>query len=105
MVASLFLIGAGQPHLTFTTHHRLTLANTHPLEATLLVQPYKMACFYDLPAELQIQISDYLHSADVKSARAVSRKFRDNAAPALYRSIVACERYQALSAFQNVSLH
>ncbi|KAI4641557.1 hypothetical protein J4E93_007654 [Alternaria ventricosa] len=64
-----------------------------------------MGTFTQLPAELQIQIFDYLHAADVKSARAVSRTFRNNATPALFRSIVACARYQALGAFQNVSLH
>ncbi|KAI4661165.1 uncharacterized protein J4E79_004976 [Alternaria viburni] len=64
-----------------------------------------MGNFTQLPAELQIQIFDYLHAPDVKSARAVSRTFRNNATPALFRSIVACARYQALGAFQNVSLH
>jgi hypothetical protein len=64
-----------------------------------------MACFYDLPAELHFQIFDYLHPSDVKSARAVSKKFRDNATPSLFCSIVACPRYQALGAYQNVSLH
>ncbi|RAR04586.1 mating-type switching protein swi10 [Stemphylium lycopersici] len=39
------------------------------------------------------------------AARAVSRGFRDNATPALFRSVVACARYQALGACQNVSLH
>ena len=62
-----------------------------------------MGHFTLLPAELQIEIFDYLDATDVKSARAVSRKFRDNATPALFRSIVACARYQALGAFQNVS--
>ncbi|KAF1946095.1 hypothetical protein EJ02DRAFT_500233 [Clathrospora elynae] len=47
----------------------------------------------------------YLQAVHVKAARAVSRKFRDNATPALFRSIVACARYKALGAFQNVSLH
>lgn len=76
---------------------------------TLLAAKYhqslspKMSQFKQLPAELQIQIFDYLHAADVKSARAVSRTFRNNATPALFRSIVACARYQALGAFQNVS--
>jgi hypothetical protein len=64
-----------------------------------------MARFGSLPAELQIEIFDYLQAVDVKAARAVSRRFRDNATPALFRSIVACPRYQALGAFQNVSLH
>ena len=64
-----------------------------------------MARFYKLPAELQIQIFDCLHAADIKRARAVSKKFRDNATPALFRSVVACARYQALGALQNVSLH
>jgi hypothetical protein len=63
------------------------------------------AYFYKLPAELQIQVFDYLHAADIKRARAVSRKFRDNTTPALFRRVVACARYQALGALQNVSLH
>lgn len=62
-----------------------------------------MGLFNRLPAELQIEIFDYLPATDVKAARAVSRTFRDNATPALFRSIVACARYQALGAFQNVS--
>ncbi|KAG9186562.1 hypothetical protein G6011_09670 [Alternaria panax] len=66
---------------------------------------HKMDPFMRLPAELQIEIFDYLPATDVKAARAVSRTFRDNATPALFRSIVACARYQALGAFQNVSLH
>jgi hypothetical protein len=64
-----------------------------------------MARFYELPAELQIQIFDYLDAADIKRVRAVSKKFRDNATPPLFCSIVVCPRYQALGAFQNVSLH
>ncbi|CAN9186101.1 unnamed protein product [Alternaria alternata] len=64
-----------------------------------------MGLFNRLPAELQIEIFDYLPATDVKAARAVSRTFRDNATPALFCSIVACARYQALGAFQNVSLH
>lgn len=64
-----------------------------------------MARFYELPAELQIQTFDYLDAADIKRVRAVSKKCRDNATPPLFRSIVACPRYQALGAFQNVSLH
>lgn len=64
-----------------------------------------MGHFAFLPAELQIQIFDYLGTIDVKAARAVSRGFRDNATPALFRSVVACARYQALGACQNVSLH
>ena len=64
-----------------------------------------MGHFTALPAELQIDIFDRLQTVDIKAARAVSRKFRDNATPSLFRSIVACPRYQALGAFQNISLH
>jgi len=64
-----------------------------------------MGHFAFLPAELQIQIFDYLGTVDVKAARAVSTRFRDNATPALFRGVVACARYQALGACQNVSLH
>jgi hypothetical protein len=93
------------PHTSPLQHTTDLLLRTLILSVQRFSQPYMMACFFDLPAELQIQIFDYLHAADVKSARAVSRKFRDNATPALLRSIVACARYQALGAFQNVSLH
>jgi hypothetical protein len=58
-----------------------------------------------LPAELQIEILDSLDNSDLKAARAVSRKLCDNASPALFRSIVACARYEALGAFQKISLH
>lgn len=64
-----------------------------------------MACLELLPAELQLQIFTYLHGPDVKAARAVSRTLRDNATPALFRSIVACARYQAMGAYQKISLH
>ncbi|KAH7095363.1 hypothetical protein FB567DRAFT_430549 [Paraphoma chrysanthemicola] len=46
-----------------------------------------------------------LDNSDLKAARAVSRKLRDNATPALFRSVVACARYEALGAFQKISLH
>ncbi|KAJ4367489.1 hypothetical protein N0V83_007072 [Neocucurbitaria cava] len=64
-----------------------------------------MACLELLPAELQIQIFSYLHGPDVKAARGVSRTLRDNATPAIFRSIVACARYQAMGAYQKISLH
>ncbi|RMZ68958.1 mating-type switching swi10 [Pyrenophora seminiperda CCB06] len=70
-----------------------------------MVTLFNMAHFTALPAELQIDIFNYLQPVHVKAARAVSRIFRDNATPALFRSIVACPRYQALGAFQNISLH
>ncbi|PSN72832.1 hypothetical protein BS50DRAFT_482074 [Corynespora cassiicola Philippines] len=58
-----------------------------------------------LPAELQIDIFGYLGSVDLKSVRSVCKTFRNNASPALFRTIVACCRYQAMGAFQNISLH
>jgi hypothetical protein len=61
--------------------------------------------FDRLPAELQIEVFTYLKASDLKAARAVSRKFRDNASPALFRSVVACARYMALGAFQNIATH
>lgn len=61
--------------------------------------------FSRLPAELQIEIFDHLETSDAKAARVVSKTFRDNATPALFRSLVACARHQALSAYQNVSQH
>lgn len=61
--------------------------------------------FAELPAELQIQVLGYLERPDLKAARSVSRKFRDNASPNLFTSVVACARYLALSAMQKSSLH
>lgn len=61
--------------------------------------------FAELPAELQIQIFGYLERPDLKAARGVSRKFRNNASPNLFTSVVACARYLALSAMQKISLH
>lgn len=61
--------------------------------------------FDRLPAELQIEVFNYLEASDLKVARAVSRKFRDNASPALFRTVVACARYTAMGAFQNVATH
>jgi hypothetical protein len=57
-----------------------------------------------LPAELQIEIFSHLENIDLKAARAVSRQLRNNASPALFRSIVACARYVALGTFQKISL-
>jgi hypothetical protein len=56
-----------------------------------------------LPAELQIATFSYLKARDLKSARATCRKFRDNASPALFRSVVTGARYRALQAFQNIA--
>jgi hypothetical protein len=60
--------------------------------------------FYLLPAELQLEIFSHLDNIDLKAARAVSRQLRDNASPALFRSVVACARYVALGTFQKISL-
>ena len=57
-----------------------------------------------LPAELQLDIFGYLDNVSLKAVRAVSRKMRDNASPALFRSVIACARYEALGAFQKISL-
>ena len=62
--------------------------------------------FLDLPAELQMEIFSYLeHRPDLKNARCVNRKFWENTSPALFRSVLACSRYKALSVVQKVSLH
>jgi hypothetical protein len=58
-----------------------------------------------LPAELQLEIFCHLANHDLKAARAVSRKLCENASPALFRSVVACARYQALGALQKISLN
>lgn len=64
-----------------------------------------MTRFDQLPAELLIEVFSYLQASDIKTARSVSRKCRDNATPVLFRSIVACARYPAMGAFQSISLH
>lgn len=61
--------------------------------------------FSHLPAELQVKIFDHLETVDAKAARAVSRTFRDNATPALFRSIVVGARHNALGAYQKVTQH
>jgi hypothetical protein len=61
--------------------------------------------FSRLPAELQIDIFSYLENKDLKAVRGVNSSCRDNASPHLFRSIIACARYQAMGAFQNVALH
>ncbi|KAF2447964.1 hypothetical protein P171DRAFT_355049 [Karstenula rhodostoma CBS 690.94] len=61
--------------------------------------------FSKLPAELQIEVFGYLENTDLKAVRSVSTSCRDNASPHLFRSIIACARYQAMGAFQNVALH
>ncbi|KAL1599632.1 hypothetical protein SLS60_007435 [Paraconiothyrium brasiliense] len=58
-----------------------------------------------LPAELQIEVFSYLGNTDLKAVRGVSASCRDNASPHLFRSIIACARYQAMGAFQNIALH
>ena len=60
---------------------------------------------HQLPAELQLEICTFLDNISLKAARAVCKKLRDNASPALFRSIVACARYEALGAFQNISVN
>lgn len=61
--------------------------------------------FSRIPAELQIDIFSYLENTDLKAVRSVNTSCRDNASPHLFRSIIACARYQAMGAFQNVALH
>lgn len=61
--------------------------------------------FTKLPAELQIQVFSYLSNRDLKSVRAVNIRCRDNASVWLFRSIIACARYQAMGVFQKISLH
>jgi hypothetical protein len=58
-----------------------------------------------LPTELQLEVFSHLDYSDLKAARAVSRKLRDNASPALFRCVVACARYVAMGSFQNISLN
>lgn len=66
----------------------------HPLEMP----------FEALPSEIQIEIFSYLTRSHLKTVRRVCRAFRDNAEPTLFRSIIAAARYQALGAFQKISL-
>jgi hypothetical protein len=58
-----------------------------------------------LPAELQLEIFRHLANRDLKAARAVSRTLCENASLELFRSVVACARYQALGALQKISLN
>ena len=64
-----------------------------------------MGQFALLPAELQIKIFGYLGSVDIKAARLVSRDFRDNAAPALFRSIILCPRFRIIRTIEDISMH
>lgn len=57
------------------------------------------------PAELQLEVFRHLDNTDLKAVRAASRKLRDNASPSLFRSVVACARYEALGAFQSIAGH
>ncbi|KAF2018992.1 hypothetical protein BU24DRAFT_340560 [Aaosphaeria arxii CBS 175.79] len=61
-----------------------------------------MAALTRLP-ELHIEIFNYLIPIDLKQVRLLDRKSSGNAAPLLFRSMIACTRYQALGAFQAVS--
>ncbi|KAF1968613.1 hypothetical protein BU23DRAFT_514387 [Bimuria novae-zelandiae CBS 107.79] len=61
--------------------------------------------FTKLPSELQIEVFSNLSNKDLKNVRAVSTCCRDNASVWLFRSIIACARYQAMGAFQKISLH
>jgi hypothetical protein len=70
----------------------------------LLATTLRMS-FSRLPAELQIEVFSYLENTDLKAVRSVNSSCRDNASPHLFRSIIACARYQAMGAFQNVALH
>jgi hypothetical protein len=58
-----------------------------------------------LPTELQLEVFSHLANSDLKAARAVSRKLRDNASPALFRYVVACARYVAMGSWQSISLN
>lgn len=61
--------------------------------------------FESFPAEIQLEVFRHLDNTDLKAVRAVSRKLRDNASPSLFRSVVACARYEALGALQNIAAH
>ena len=61
--------------------------------------------FTNLAAELQIDIFSYLSNTDLKNVRAVSTCCRDNASVWLFHTVIACARYTAMGAFQNISLH
>jgi hypothetical protein len=56
--------------------------------------------FNSLPAELQLHIFGFLRGRDLKAARAVSRKLRDSASPALFRSVVTGARCRLLQSLQ-----
>lgn len=60
--------------------------------------------FESLSSEIQIEIFSYLKGSHLKAVRAVCRAFRDNAEPTLFQCVIAAARYQALGAFQKISL-
>lgn len=60
--------------------------------------------FESLPSEIQIEIFSYLKGLHLKAVRGVCRAFRDNAEPTLFQCVIAAARYQALGAFQKISL-
>ncbi|KAH9870329.1 hypothetical protein IAQ61_005803 [Plenodomus lingam] len=64
-----------------------------------------MASFDCLPAELHLDIFSYLDLSDLKAVRQATRALGHNSSLALFRSIVACARYQGLSAYENVANH
>jgi len=78
----------------------------HPLLPPLsLTATRPIMSFLQLPAELQIHVFSYSAAPELKAARAVCTKFRDNASMWLFRKVLACARYQAMGAFQRISEH
>ncbi|KAF2691262.1 hypothetical protein K458DRAFT_438938 [Lentithecium fluviatile CBS 122367] len=51
------------------------------------------------------EVFSFLEAPDLKAARGVCTKFRDNASVWLFRKLVACARYQAMGAFQRTAEH
>lgn len=87
-----------------------TNISVHPHNLILLVPKdliglFVMARLDCLPAELQADIFSYLDVPDVKAIREANKNLMYDAAPALFRSVIACARYQGLKALEDVANH
>jgi len=111
-----FISSSAPPHalanaLTFDHHfqhrkiileHGSSLQDLHCHPSARNVTQRNMS-FNALPTELQLQVFSYLRGHDLKAARAVSRKLRDSASPALFYSIVTGARCRLLQSLQFIA--
>ena len=61
--------------------------------------------FVFLPLELLIEIFAYLDRVGLKTIRLVCRLFAETSSPNLFEHVLVAPRYEALGAFQKISLH